>query len=102
MSTKFAISRKRLYARADWQWAQNGGLTVTHGWKPETGFIKYRWTGYSEALILYILGLGLTDFSLARKELSSVDQNITSGKSFMATNLFMPDRSSSITCRTCG
>ncbi len=31
-----------LYARADWQWAQNGGLTVTHGWKPERGFIKYR------------------------------------------------------------
>lgn len=46
-----------LYARADWRWAQNGGLTVTHGWKPETGFIKYRWTGYSEALILYVLGL---------------------------------------------
>jgi len=46
-----------LYRRADWQWAQHGGLTVTHGWRPETGFIKYRWTGYSEALILYILAL---------------------------------------------
>jgi hypothetical protein len=46
-----------LYARTDWQWAQNRGLTVTHGWKPESGFIKYRWTGYSEALILYVLGL---------------------------------------------
>jgi hypothetical protein len=47
-----------LYARADWQWAQNGALTVSHGWKPETGFIKYRWEGYSEALILYVLALG--------------------------------------------
>ena len=53
-----------LYARADWQWAQNGGLTVTHGWKPETGFIKYRWTGYSEALILYVLGLASATFPL--------------------------------------
>jgi hypothetical protein len=53
-----------LYARADWHWAQNGGLTVTHGWKPETGFIKYRWTGYSEALILYVLGLGSATFPL--------------------------------------
>lgn len=53
-----------LYARADWHWAQNGGLTVTHGWKPETGFIKYRWTGYSEALILYLLGLASPDFPL--------------------------------------
>ena len=47
-----------LYRRADWQWAQNQGATVTHGWKPETGFLKYRWEGYDEALLLYILGLG--------------------------------------------
>src|SRR5664279_4110788 len=47
-----------LYRRADWPWAQNGGLTVTHGWKPESGFLKYRWEGYDEALVLYILGLG--------------------------------------------
>lgn len=53
-----------LYARADWQWAQNRGLTVTHGWKPESGFIKYRWTGYSEALILYVLALASPSFPL--------------------------------------
>src|SRR3972149_8040366 len=47
-----------LYRRADWQWAQDGGETVTHGWKPESGFLKYRWEGYDEALLLYILGLG--------------------------------------------
>ncbi len=48
----------RLYARVDWQWAQNGGATVTHGWKPEGGFLPYRWEGYDEALLLYVLGLG--------------------------------------------
>ena len=47
-----------LYRRIDWRWAQNGGLTVSHGWKPETGFQKYRWEGYNEALLLYVLGLG--------------------------------------------
>ncbi len=47
-----------LYRRADWQWAQNQGVTVTMGWKPESGFLPYRWEGYDEALILYILGLG--------------------------------------------
>jgi hypothetical protein len=58
-----------IYARADWQWAQNRGVNrvpqggssdmdaVTHGWRPESGFIKYRWLGYNEALILYVLGL---------------------------------------------
>ncbi len=47
-----------LYHRADWQWAQNRGETVTHGWKPESGFLRYRWEGYDEALLLYTLGLG--------------------------------------------
>ena len=47
-----------LYRRADWNWACNGGAAVTHGWKPESGFIPHCWTGYDEALLLYILGLG--------------------------------------------
>ncbi len=47
-----------LVARAEWTWAQNGALKVSHGWKPETGFIKHRWEGYNEGLILYLLGLG--------------------------------------------
>jgi hypothetical protein len=55
----------RLYARADWQWAQNGGATETHGWKPEGGFLPYRWQGYDEALLLYVLGLGSTTHPLS-------------------------------------
>ena len=47
-----------LYHRADWQWAQNGGATITHGWKPESGFLRWRWKGYDEALLLYVLALG--------------------------------------------
>jgi hypothetical protein len=47
-----------LYRRTDWNWAQNGGLAVTHGWKAESGFLPYRWQGYDEALFLYVLGLG--------------------------------------------
>ena len=47
-----------LYERADWNWACNGGPTLTHGWRPESGFIPHRWQGYDEGLLLYILGLG--------------------------------------------
>jgi hypothetical protein len=47
-----------LYERADWAWACNGGSTLTHGWTPEQGFLPYRWEGYDEGLLLYILGLG--------------------------------------------
>lgn len=47
-----------LYRRVDWSWARDGGLTLSHGWRPESGFLPYRWRGYDEALILYILALG--------------------------------------------
>jgi hypothetical protein len=47
-----------LYRRADWNWARDGGATVTHGWRPESGFLPYRWEGYDEGLLLYVLGLG--------------------------------------------
>ena len=47
-----------LYGRADWNWARNAGPSVTHGWRPETGFIPHRYQGYDEGLLLYILGLG--------------------------------------------
>ena len=47
-----------LYRLADWNWACDGGPTLTHGWKPETGFIPHRYTGYDEGLLLYLLGLG--------------------------------------------
>ncbi len=53
-----------LYRRADWQWAQNQGLTVSHGWKPESGFLEYRWEGYDEAMLLYVLGLGSPTYPL--------------------------------------
>jgi hypothetical protein len=56
-----------LYLRADWNWAQNGGVTVTHGWKPERGFLRHRWQGYSEAMILYLLGLGSPTHPLSRE-----------------------------------
>ena len=56
----------RLYGRADWVWAQDGGATVTHGWRPENGFIAYRWEGYDEALLLYILGLASPTHPLPR------------------------------------
>jgi hypothetical protein len=54
-----------LYRRMDWRWAQNGGAAVSHGWKPEPGFLPYRWQGYSEALLLYALGLGSPTYPLS-------------------------------------
>ena len=60
-----------IYGRADWQWAQNKGPTLTHGWKPERGFLRYRWRGYDEALVLYILGLGSPTYPLPENSYSA-------------------------------
>ena len=56
-----------LYRRVDWRWAQNGEATVSHAWTPESGFSRHRWEGYSEALILYVLGLGSPTHPLTGK-----------------------------------
>jgi len=55
-----------LYRRANWPWTQNAGVTMTHGWKPESGFLPYRWEGYDEGLLLYMLALGSPTFPLTR------------------------------------
>lgn len=47
-----------LYLRVDWQWAQTDEQTICHGWKPESGFLKYHWRGYDEATLMYTLALG--------------------------------------------
>jgi hypothetical protein len=55
-----------VFERADWNlWRQNEpGLCLW--WKPEYGFSRYRWTGYSEAILLYLLGMGSPSHTLPR------------------------------------
>ena len=49
----------RIYERVDFQWMLNGhALLLSHGWKPETGFLRARWDTFSEDLILYALAIG--------------------------------------------
>jgi hypothetical protein len=55
-----------IYARTDWRWAQQGQEAVVLAWKPESGFASYRWRGYNEALLLYVLGLAAPEFSVGR------------------------------------
>jgi len=67
-----------LYRRCDWRWALNGGRLFSHGWKPEGGFLKRRWTGYSEALVLYLLALGSPTHPISPKSYTA----FTSGYRF--------------------
>ena len=33
-------------------------MTLCHGWKPESGFLRSRWDSYSEHMVLYLLAIG--------------------------------------------
>lgn len=48
-----------IYERVDFTWMLAGNDTLlSHGWRPETGFIPTRWDTYSEHAILQLLAIG--------------------------------------------
>jgi len=54
-----------LYRRVDWRWAQPKPPAISLGWRPESGFLKYDWRGYNEAMLVYILALGSPTFPVS-------------------------------------
>ncbi|HXG83393.1 MAG TPA: beta-glucosidase BglX [Pyrinomonadaceae bacterium] len=49
----------KIYERVDFKWMLNGSPhLLSHGWRPETGFIRTRWDTYSEHSLLYFLAIG--------------------------------------------
>ena len=49
----------KIYTRVDFDWMLNGDpYLLSHGWRPETGWIPNRWNDYSEQMILYLLAVG--------------------------------------------
>lgn len=50
---------ERIYERVDFQWMlEDRSMLLRHGWTPEGGFIPCLWDRYSEASLLYLLGIG--------------------------------------------
>ena len=56
----------RIYERVDFRWMLNGHpRLLSHGWKPESGFLRARWDTYSENTILYLLAIGSPSYSIS-------------------------------------
>lgn len=52
---------KEIFERVDFAWMLDGNpLILSHGVLPGSGFLKSRWSVYSEASILYLLAIGST------------------------------------------
>ena len=50
---------RAIYDRIDFVWMLAGDpRLLSHGWKPESGFLNGRWDHYCELMILYLLGIG--------------------------------------------
>jgi len=48
-----------IYSRVDFAWMLAGDpVLLSHGWKPESGFLTSRWDHYCELMILYLLAIG--------------------------------------------
>ncbi|WP_404547207.1 glucoamylase family protein [Dyella jejuensis] len=46
-----------LYRRVEWDWLLDDSGRIRHGWRPEKGFIPFRWEGYDESLVMQVLAL---------------------------------------------
>jgi hypothetical protein len=53
-----------IFNRVDWSWLSEDTSLLAHGWMPELGFLPYRWDGYSELMMMYLLGLGSSSHPL--------------------------------------
>ncbi len=47
-----------IFDRVDWSWLSEDTSLLSHGWKPEFGFISSRWDLYSELMMMYLMGMG--------------------------------------------
>lgn len=84
-----------VYNRVDFRWMLNGHPTLlSHGWKPETGFLKPRWDTYSEDTILYLLAVGSPAHSIGPRSWYAIRRDLLSfaGHTYVGTRgvpLFM-------------
>lgn len=55
-----------IYDRVDYRWMLNGDpYLLSHGWRPETGFIPFRYAKYCQLACMYLLGIGSRTHALS-------------------------------------
>jgi hypothetical protein len=77
-SNEISVLVDTFYRRIDWRWMlTNGGAKpekriLSHGWYPESQFIGYDYGAYSEAILLYLLGLGAPANALPKESWAAI------------------------------
>ncbi len=62
-----------IFNRVDWTWLSEDTTLLPHGWRPEIGFLPYRWDYYSELMMMYLLGLGSSTHPLPARDLGRLE-----------------------------
>ncbi len=78
----------KIYQRVDFRWMLNGDpLLLSHGWRPETGFLRPRWDTYSEDTVLYLLAIGSPSSAISPRSWKALwkDRYRYSGYSYFTT-----------------
>jgi hypothetical protein len=65
-----------IFSRVEWTWLSEDTSLLPHGWAPEVGFLPYRWDGYSELMMMYLLGLGSSSHPLPAETWNSWKRGI--------------------------
>jgi len=53
--------------RVDWTWLSEDTSILSMGWTPEVGFLPYKWSYYSELMMIYLLGMGSASHPLPKE-----------------------------------
>ena len=64
---------RQVFNRVDWNWLSEDTRILPHGWRPETGFLQFRWENYSEMMMMYLLGMGSYLASVAGRRLERME-----------------------------
>jgi hypothetical protein len=57
----------KLFDRVNWRWVLDKNNEMQEAWKPESGFKKADWAGYTEALTMYVLSAASKTYPLPAK-----------------------------------
>ena len=66
---------EKLYTRAEWNQFHERHPLVSMGWTPENGLHDWDYTGYNEAMILYILAIGSPTHPVSPKAWNAYTQS---------------------------
>ena len=62
--TDITLMAHSISNRVEWTWLSEDTSLLPHGWRPEVGFLSFRWDFYNEMMMMYLLGLGSPTYPL--------------------------------------